>query len=162
MLLKACHYGIRGKLNDWLCDFLSDHWQDIVVNESCSEWSNVSSGVPQGTVLSLVLFLLSTTCPQAYHLKLGCSLMIQFCSNKSVALTITTAYSIISTNKSSGLLSYRWDSHSPFKFFLLSVTLHTTCISSHFSDQLSDTYLEEVKYFKYLLGVYMYITSSLS
>ena len=46
---------------------------------------------------------------------------------------------------------------APTKCFALSVTLHTN--SSHFSYQLCDTGLDEVKYYKYL-GVY--ITSSLS
>jgi len=46
---------------------------------------------------------------------------------------------------------------APTKCFVLSVTLRTN--SSHFSYRLSDTYLGEVKSYKYL-GVY--ITSSLS
>ena len=46
---------------------------------------------------------------------------------------------------------------APTNCFVLFVTLRTN--SSHFSYRLSDTYLEEVNYYKYL-GVY--ITSSLS
>ena len=42
-----------------------------------------------------------------YYPQLGCLLNIQFCSDKSVALTITTAYSMISTIWNSGLLSGR-------------------------------------------------------
>lgn len=38
LLLKVRHYGTRGKLNEWLRDFLSDHWQRVVVNGSCYEW----------------------------------------------------------------------------------------------------------------------------
>ena len=50
LLLKARYYGIRGKPNEWLRDFLSDRLQCIVVNGSCSDWSNVSLGVLQGIV----------------------------------------------------------------------------------------------------------------
>ena len=45
LLLKARHYSIRGKLNEWLRDFSSDRWQRVVVNGLCSDWSNVSSGI---------------------------------------------------------------------------------------------------------------------
>ena len=58
LLLKARFYGIMGKLHYWLRDFLSGRRQRIVVNRSSSKWSPVLLGVPQGTVLRPILFLL--------------------------------------------------------------------------------------------------------
>ena len=92
-----------------------------------------------------------------YHLKLGCSLTIQFCSDKSATLTITTAYSQHDLHQLEQWAA-RWQMRfAPTKCFVLSVTLHSN--SSHFNYWLNDTYFKEVKYYKYL-GIY--ITSSLS
>ena len=58
LLLKLRAYGIRGKLLDWTRDWLSRRAQRVVLDEHTAEWSNVLSGVPQGSVLGPLLFLL--------------------------------------------------------------------------------------------------------
>ena len=58
LLAKLNHYGIRGVSNDWFKSYLSNRNQYVSINGYESGLAALNCGVPQGSVLGPLLFLL--------------------------------------------------------------------------------------------------------
>ena len=57
LIFKLKQNGIRGNLLNFFISYLSDRHQRVGINGSYSEYSKIESGVPQGSVLGPLLFL---------------------------------------------------------------------------------------------------------
>ena len=58
LLYKLKSYGISNKIIKWFYNLLSNRSQIIRVKNSFSNSTMINSGVPQGSVLGLILFVL--------------------------------------------------------------------------------------------------------
>ena len=55
LLKKIEGYGITGNLLRWLENYISNRYQRVIIRNCLSEKGNLKGGVPQGSVLVLVI-----------------------------------------------------------------------------------------------------------
>ena len=58
LIYKAEQYGIKGDIINWIKSFWSSRTQQVVINGESSECKDMTSGIPQGSVLGPLLFVI--------------------------------------------------------------------------------------------------------
>ena len=58
LICKLKQNGVAGDLLDILTNFLKERKQRVILNGQYSVWTNGEAGVPQGSILGLLLFLI--------------------------------------------------------------------------------------------------------
>ena len=149
LLHKIHHYGIRGDTHAWIKDFLRGREQRVVLDGCTSRTAPIQSGVPQGSVLGPLLFLLFINdLPEYVH-------------HSSVRLFADDCilYTEISSPSDASLLQYDLDSLQQWESDWLMEFHPLKCQVLHITNRRSPTralytihghQLEEVESAKYL------------
>ncbi|KAK3090224.1 hypothetical protein FSP39_010191 [Pinctada imbricata] len=149
LLYKLNYYGISGHTQNWIASFLSDRTQTVVLDGLTSNTVPVTSGVPQGTVLGPVLFLVYINDLPDY---LSYSKLRLFADDSIIYMPISSAHDCLKLQTDLDAAA-RWErdwlmAFHPDKCTVLSVTTKRKPIKHNYT--LHNHTLEPVSSSKYL------------
>ena len=55
---KLKHFNVKGDALKWFADYLDNRFQRVIIDGKYSEWKRIFAGVPQGSILGPLLFLI--------------------------------------------------------------------------------------------------------
>ena len=145
---KLQFYGIQGSLLNWIKKFLTDRSQQVILNNTQSISCNVLSGVPQGTVLAPLLFLIYIN-DLPLHVSNKVRLYADDVILYSYIYSMDDCYKLQKDLDSLTMWSHKWQMFfNPRKCEFLRITNKKNFIS--FTYHINDCSIQEVTHAKYL------------
>merc|ERR1711888_508941 len=111
-LRKIKHLGISGNIGKWIYSFLTGRTQCVIVNGMRSDVSEVKSGVPQGSVLGPLLFLILLG---DIDKSIASAFVSSFADDTRVGRRIKTPADVQALQEDLNTI-YRWSSKNNMKF----------------------------------------------
>ena len=150
LLYKLHYYGIRGSTHQWIASWLSERFQKVVLDGQASDPVPVLSGVPQGSVLGPVLFLIFIN-DLPGNIRSSVRLFADVCVMYRNIKTLTDCQILQDDLNSLG----QWETDWQMKFNVakchsMRVTRHLPSNQIHFNYSLHQQTLEQVQSAKYL------------
>ena len=108
LIFKLRQNGISGDIINILRDFLRNRKQKVFLNGQCSSWADVNAGIPQGSILGPLLFLIYIN-DLSDDLKSECKLFADDTSLFSVVNDINTSASDLNEDlEKIGNWAFKW------------------------------------------------------
>ncbi len=154
LLFKVAALDLDPHIFNWLCNYLADRSQNVVVNGSNSVSSAVTSGVPQGSILGPLLFLIYIDSISNLSFSAGTKIIL-YADDILLYRPITSSSDYVMLQDDVNAiqnwvdLNYMTLNPSKCKFMLISRKRNGN-ISPHIPISLNGLALESVPVFKYL------------
>ena len=104
LLKKIEHMGFRGPILQWITSYLTNRKQFVTIGDASSPLLDISMGVPQGSTLGPLLFILyindmsnSLSCLKTIHFADDSTLHLTMNKNENIALRVNAELAIINT-----------------------------------------------------------------
>ena len=108
LLEKLYHYGVRGNIHKWFKSYLTNRMQFVQVDGINSNYQNIKSGVPQGSVLGPLLFLIYVNDVQYSIQKISDSQVMLFADDTNILLFANNEKQIMKMSKNCIDQLYIW------------------------------------------------------
>ena len=105
LLSKLEHYGIRDTSLTWISSYLSNRKQSVKLNGVNSKYEKVSCGVPQGSILGPLLFIIYVN---DMHVAVQSSIMHHFADDTNILFSAKNPNTIAKTLNRDLKLLFEW------------------------------------------------------